>query len=393
MSDIVHLAVRYLAYHKLKTAVLIGSIMIIVYVPAGLTVLLEESGRQLTARAEATPLLIGSKGSPLELVLNSLYFESNAPAPLRYVELRRVAQSGLAQPIPLYTRFRTRHSPIVGTSLDYFAYRGLAVGQGRQMALLGECVLGSEAARAAEVSVGGFVLSAAENVFDIAGSYPLRMRVVGILERSGTPDDRVVFVDLKTAWTIEGLAHGHQDLAVPEAAGAVLRREGQTIVANASVQEYNEVTPENLDSFHFHGRQEDFPITAVIAVPRDERSATLLQGRYLSRDELLQIVRPTDVMGDLLRTVLTVRRYVVAAVAIVSLSTLGTMLLVIVLSLQLRRREMETMFKIGGSPLRMAAIVGTEILTVLLAGGGLALLLVLLTRWLSSDAARWLVQL
>lgn len=393
MSDIVHLAVRYLAYHKLKTAVLIGSIMIIVYVPAGLTVLLEESGRQLTARAQATPLVIGAKGSPLELVLNSLYFESDAPAPLPYIELRRVAQSGLAQAIPLNTRFRTRHSPIVGTSLDYFAYRGLAVGQGRQMALLGECVLGSEAARAAEVSVGGFVQSAAENVFDIAGSYPLRMRVVGILERSGTPDDRAVFVDLKTAWTIEGLAHGHQDLAEPEAAGAVLRREGQTIVANASVQEYNEVTPENLDSFHFHGRQDDFPVTAVIAVPRDERSATLLQGRYLGRDERVQIVRPTDVMDDLLRTVLTVRRYVVAAVAIVSLSTLGTMLLVLVLSLQLRRRELETMFKIGGSPLRMAAIVGTEILTVLLAGGGLALLLVLLTRWLSSDAARWLVQL
>ena len=35
--------------------------------------------KELTARAQATPLLVGAKGSPLELMLNSLYFESDTP--------------------------------------------------------------------------------------------------------------------------------------------------------------------------------------------------------------------------------------------------------------------------------------------------------------------------
>ena len=52
---------------------------------------------------------------------------------------------------------------------------------------------------------------------------------------------------MKTAWVIQGLAHGHQDLSCPEAASTVLRKEGANIVGNAAVVEYNEITPENID--------------------------------------------------------------------------------------------------------------------------------------------------
>ena len=76
-----------------------------------------------------------------------------------------------------------------------------------------------------------------------------------------------VFVDLKTAWIIEGLGHGHPDLAAPEAAAGVLSREENRITANASVLQYNEITEDNIDSFHFHGDPSGFPITALIAVP------------------------------------------------------------------------------------------------------------------------------
>ena len=94
------------------------------------------------------------------------------------------------------------------------------------------------------------------------------MKVAGVLKPTGTPDDLAVFVDIKTAWVIEGLAHGHQDLSRPEASPGVLRTEGTRIVANASVVEYNEITPENVASFHFHGDPATFPITSVIVIPR-----------------------------------------------------------------------------------------------------------------------------
>ena len=61
-------------------------------------------------------------------------------------------------------------------------------------------------------------------------------------------------------------------VAAPEAAAGVLSREGDTIVANASVVQYAEITPDNIDSFHFHGSTADYPISAVIAVPNDRKS-------------------------------------------------------------------------------------------------------------------------
>jgi len=200
MRDLLYLAWRYLVYHRVKTAVLVGSITLIVYLPVGLTTLVGESAKELTARAAATPLLVGAKGSPLELVLSSLYFESDTPPSLRYAEVTRIQQSGLADAIPLYTRFQTQHCTIVGTSLDYFAFRRLNLANGRELGMLGECVLGAQAARMADAAPGGPVMSKPESVFDVGGVHPLKMKVVGVLQPTGTPDDRAVFVDVKTAW-------------------------------------------------------------------------------------------------------------------------------------------------------------------------------------------------
>ena len=391
MKQSLYLAWRYLAYHRIKTAILVTSIALIVFLPVGLQVLVSQSAEQLTSRAEATPLVVGAKGSPLELVLNTLYFESDTPETMQYAEVTRVTHSGLATPIPLYTRFQARKHPIVGTTLDYFAFRGLKIASGRNMAVLGECVVGAEVAKALGVKPGGHVVSSPENVFDLAGVYPLKMRVTGVLAFSDTPDDNAIFVDVKTAWIIAGLGHGHQDLAAPEAAGGVLKREGNTITANASVVQYNEITPELLDSFHFHGNQAGYPITAIIAVPPDEKSGVLLRGRYQSQEKLSQILKPITVMNELLSTILTVQSYVVAAVVIVGLSTLATAVLVFMLSLRLRRREIETMVKIGGAKLSIWSVLALEIVVVLMISVLVASVLTVLTTWFGSTAIRALI--
>jgi putative ABC transport system permease protein len=393
MFDVLYLAWKYLAYHRFKTGVLVASITLIVYLPIGLNVLVNQSAKQLTARAEATPLLVGAKGSPLELVLRSLYFEADIPADMRFAEVTRIEQSGLARAIPLHLRFRTGSNTIVGTSLEYFEFRQLQVDRGRLFGFLGECVLGAQAARRAGVGLGESVMSAPQSVFDIAGVYPLKMKVVGVLQPNGTPDDRAVFVDTRTAWVIAGLAHGHQDLSKPEAQSGVLRRQDEKIIANASVMQYNEITPENAASFHFHGDPETFPVTAVIAVPHDEKSGTVLQGRYLGDEELVQIVQPPVVMHDLLQTILTVRRYILLGIGVVATATLASMALVFMLSWQLRRREVETIVKIGGSRGRILSLLAAEVLSVIAAGALLATFLTLATVWLAGSATHLLVQL
>ena len=378
MRDVFYMAWRYLAYNRIKTVILVLSVTLILFLPVGLKILVGQSARSLTARAEATPLIVGAKGSPLELVLNSLYFESDMPERITFAEVQRVQETGLAEAIPLYTRFSARGFKVVGTTLDYLDFRDVRLVSGRPMAVLGECILGAAVAEKLGVEAGGYVITSPESVFDIAGVYPLKMKVTGILEASGTPDDRIILTDIKTAWIIEGLAHGHQDMAKPEAAAGVLKREGNVVVANASVMQYNEITPDNIDSFHFHGDPAGFPITAVIAVPYDAKSGTLLQGKYLGDEERMQIVAPTTVMDELLQTILTVQKYVIAGVVVVGFSTLMTAVLVFMLSLRLRKGEIETMHRIGGARSAVLGLITAEIMVVLLSGVALAAVLTVL---------------
>ena len=74
------------------------------------------------------------------------------------------------------------------------------------------------------MNVGDSVISSPGSMFDLAGVYPLKMSVVGVLAPSYTVDDEAIFVDIKTTWVIAGLAHGHQDLSQPQAESAVLRK-------------------------------------------------------------------------------------------------------------------------------------------------------------------------
>ena len=387
MSHVLYLAWRYVAYQRMKTLVLVAAIALILFIPAALRVLVLRADAELTARAAATPLLLGAKDSPLELALNSLYFAGDPPQPVSMAQVRQLRETGLCQAIPLYTRFTAGDAPIVGTTLDYFAFRRLVVGRGRNFGRLGDCVLGAELARRRGLKPGDELTSSPETVFGLAGVYPLRMRVTGILAPSDSPDDQAVFVDVKTAWIIEGLGHGHQDLSEPEAASGVLERTDDKIVANASVQQFQQITDANIESFHFHGDPETFPITAVIVQPKDAKSQALLLGRYQS-NRLLQLVEPRSVVADLLAAVFTVQSLVTATLVIVGLTTLVLAGLVFALSLRLRRREIETMVKIGASRGRLWGVLATEILLVLGSGVAIAALLTTLVAWQGAPLVR-----
>lgn len=391
MLDILYMTWRNLIYHKIRSIILVVSITLTIYLPIGLKVVVDQSAESLTNRAEVTPLVIGAKGSPLELVLNTLYFESDVSETIPNSEVTRVTENNQADAIPMYCRFKSGKQPIVGTSLDYFPFRHLQIAEGRYITMLGECVLGAKAAENIGVGVGESVISSPESVFNIAGVYPLKMKVVGILAPVETPDDEAVFVDLKTAWIIEGLAHGHEDLSKPEAATGVLKRDGKVIVGNASVVQYREITLKNLNSFHFHGSPDTFPITSIIVIPKDARASALMLGKYLSDDERVQVVNPRHIMDDLLETILTVRAYFVTAIMVVGLSTLALAVLVFLLSLRLRQREIATMHKIGGSRRRVFCILSAEIVVVLLLGSGCAMILTAITSQFGAELIRHLI--
>ncbi len=281
MIDSFYVAWRYLSFNRVRSLTLVACVTLIAVLPLSLELLLDESQRQLMARAENTPLIVGAKGSSLDLVMNSLYFGDTVPELISMAAVDRVKSTELAEPIPLYVRFKARGFPIVGTNLDYFDFRGLGIAQGRNLALLGECVLGARVAGELGLGPGDFLLSSPETLFDLAGIYPLKMQVVGVLAPTQSADDLAVFVDLKTTWVIQGLVHGHVDLTAVTDPTLVMKRSSGNVTATAKLAQYTQVTPENMDSFHFHGDPADYPITSIITLPHDDKAGALLRGRYI----------------------------------------------------------------------------------------------------------------
>ena len=388
MIDSVYIAWKYVTFNKVRAATLITCVTLIAVLPLTLEVLLAESERALLARAESTPLLLGAKGSALDLVMNGLYFDDETPELISMVAVDAVEASGLAIPIPLYVRFNARRFPIVGTTLDYFDFRKLEVAQGRQLALLGECVIGADVAERLGITVGDALLSSPETVFDLAGVYPLKMRVVGVLARSHTPDDLAVFVDIKTAWVVQGLVHGHEDVTQTKDTSVIIDRSATSVVASAKLVEYTEITAENVDSFHFHGAPDSYPLSAVVVVPDDEKSGTILRGRYLDRDSLHQLAVPKTVIDGLLANIFRIKNVLDAVILVVAIATVLALVLVFALSVRLRQREIRTVFRIGGSRLTIARLLAAEITIIVLASAVLCGLGIVIINHYSGELVR-----
>jgi putative ABC transport system permease protein len=369
MMGSLYLAWQYIRFNKFKTIILVASITLIAVLPLALEILLSESERQLLNRAESTPLLVGAKGSALDLAMSSLYFDDEVPELMTMEAAERIYDTDLALPIPLYVRFQARGLPIVGTSFDYFDFRNLKIAQGHSLIMLGDCVLGAKAAEKLGIGPGDTLVSSPENLFDLAGVYPLKMKVVGVLAPNHTADDLAVFVDIKTAWIIQGLGHGHQDVTRTRDNTVILKRTDGNVAANAKLFHYTEITEDNLDGFHFHGDTSIYPLTSVIAVPSDEKAGTLLRGRYLTRDNAEQVIQPAEVIDGLLQNIFRIRNVLDAVIALVGLATVMAILLVFTLSLRLRQREVQTIFKLGCRKAMIGRMLLAEIVIILLISG------------------------
>jgi putative ABC transport system permease protein len=343
------------------------------------------------SRAVSTPLVVGAKGSALDLVMNTLYFDDEVPELITMEASEQVMETDLALPIPVYVRFHARGHPIVGTTLDYFDFRGLEVAEGRSLAVLGDCVVGVVAAEKLDLKPGSSIVSSPENLFDLAGVYPLKMKVVGVLEKSHTSDDLAIFVDLKTAWVIQGLGHGHEDVTILTDPTLVLKRTESNVAATAKLYHYTEITEKNIETFHFHGKLTSYPVTAVMAVPYDMKSGTILRGRYLAREETSQIVKPAEVIDGLLQNIFRIKTMLDGVISVVALATMLAIILVFALSLRLRQREIRTIFKLGCRRMTIVRLLSAEIVIIVLISAVLCGAMVFLVSQYSNELVRLLI--
>lgn len=355
-----YLAFAYLRYHWARSLVLTLVAALILFVPVATQILLSTSERALVARGDATPLLLGSRGSQLDLTMAALYFSDERPDPVSMREVEAVWDSGLAVPIPVHTAFSSGGFRIVGTTLDYFDFRKLTLSDGRGLSVLGDAVIGADVAESLGKGEGDTLVSSPENLFDLDGVYPLEMPIVGVLAPTNSPDDQAVFVDIKTAWVIQGIGHGHEDVVTAAEVAA-----GSAAVSNAAVVQYQRITDENIESFHFHGGQDDFPTSAVIVVPNDTRSGTILKGRYLDSENPTQLIEPAGVIQGLVDRIFRIKSLLDVVTTIIAVAAFAAIGLAVFLSYRLRAREIATAVKLGARRGMVMRLLSAETITLL----------------------------
>ena len=365
------LAWRHLVFHSVRSAILVLSLAIAIALPLVMQSLVARGEEATTQRAARTPMLLGAPGGSVDLVLGALWFLPEELKPLTAGEATEINESGLATALPLSLTARASGYPVVGTDVEYLAFRDIGIDSGRCFAVPGECVLGATVALEKGLAPGDTILTDPDGLFDIGGGYPLRLRITGILESSGTPDDEAVFCDLRTSWIIAGHGHVHIEVSGTGSRDVVMGENDGRPIASSAVTPYTELTPELLSTLHFHGDPESLPVEAVILLPRDAKSGTILAGRLGLRDEV-SLVDPTEVVREVLERVFQIGALLAGILVATGIATLGVVLLVLALSIRLRQEELDTLARIGASrgttlTLLLAEVVMLAALAVLVA--------------------------
>jgi len=379
---------RHLRHHRGQTLILVACIGVAVFLPLATRLLVTRYEQQLSSRARSTPLVAGAKGNRFDLVMAGLYFRRAEVEPISWTQAEDITASGYGVPIPLNVRHTARGRPVVGTTPEYFELRRLPVARGTLPLQIGDVAVGANVARDLALDVGGALFSDQRELYDISKPPALKMYVSGVMARTGTADDDVVFVDVRTTWILEGLVHGH-DPAESVDEELVIGRAQRRVHLSPALIPYHEVTPENLHSFHYHGSPDALPLTAIIVQPRDLKSRTLLKSRF-DVSKRWQMLVPEVVIDELMGFVFRVKTVLDAYSAVLGAITVVLIGLVIALSMRLRAGEMLTLNRLGCSRSMVASLHAIELalvilFAVVLAGAGILVLHLSIT-----DLARFL---
>lgn len=383
MNGLLFLTWSHLRCNSGRTAILVGCTALTMFLPVAGALLVSGYERDLSARAIATPMLLGAKGNRFDLVLAALYFKSSKIERVTQAAADELLAEGNGTVIPLHLGFTAQQRPVVGTTPEYFELRRLRPAQGSWPQLIGDACVGADAARDLHLASGDSLLSDPRELYALAAPASVKLRVCGVLSRTGTADDGAVFVDVKTGWMLEGLVHGHQARGVnPE----LVLAQGSHVVLSEALIEHQEITETNVADFHFHGAAANLPLTAVLFVPDSAKVATMTKAKMNTAGKLQMLV-PGDVVRDLVTLVFQVKRLFDALTLVLGLITAGLVGLVLLLSAHLRRGEMQTLHRLGCSPRTVAWLHASELAFILGLGAALAGVLVLLTLWLLPNAA------
>ena len=336
--SMIRLAWAYLAARPLATLLNVAMLAIGVATLVLLLLFTSQAEERLARDAKPVDLVVGAKGSPLQLILSSLLQADVPTGNIPLAEAQKLAANPMvasATPIALGDTFRGHR--IVGTDASYLALYGAAVAQGRVFGAPMEAVVGAEVARRFAVGTGA----------ELVGSHGLGAtgtahtghpyRVVGVLAPTGTVIDRLVVTPLASVWEVH---EEHHDEKHDEKADDAEHREITALLVKYRT-----------------------PLAAAI-LPRQVNATTSMQAAAPAY-EMARLMNLVGIGVDVLRL------FAVVMMATAALSMFAALMS----ALQERRYDLALLRTLGARPAALFTLLAAEGVT--LVGAGVILGLVL----------------
>lgn len=361
---ILTLAAKSLWNRRLTSALVVLAIALSVTLLLGVERLRTQARASFANTLSGTDLIVGARGSPINLLLYSVFRIGDPTNNVNWSSYRTLAADPrVAWTVPLSLGDSHRGFRVLGTDHSYFQHyryarnRPLRLAEGHEFEDLFDAVLGAEVAERRGYRLGQSIIlahGAGEISFAMHEDKPFR--VVGILARTGTPVDQTVHVSLA------GIEAIHADWR----GGAPL----PGFHLSAEQVRQLDLTPKTITAFLVGLKTK----TAIFRVQREINEFTaepllaILPG--------LTLQQLWDLMGLAENALLVVSGLVV-------LVSFTVMLVALLTSLNERRREMAILRAVGARPSQIFTLVLGESVTLALAGAVCGLLLLQGALWLA----------
>jgi putative ABC transport system permease protein len=203
MSSTIALAFRYLWSRPL--AALLNLLLLTLGLASITFVMLasEQIDRAFERDLAGIDLVVGAKGSPMQLILAGVFHIDVPPGNIRLAEVQELArQPQVAKLIPLSLGDAFRGYRIVGTTADYPVHYRMTLAQGQTWVQPMEAVLGAQVAQATGIKpgdsfIGSHGLGAGGHEH---GNDPYR--ATGVLAPCGCVVDRLILTATESVWQV-----------------------------------------------------------------------------------------------------------------------------------------------------------------------------------------------
>jgi putative ABC transport system permease protein len=199
------------SYLKAKPLNTVLNIVLLALGIAVITVLLlfnKQLEEKISSNAKGIDLVVGAKGSPLQLILCNIFHIDFPTGNINLKEAEQVSKSRLIKKaVPLALGDSYQSYRIVGTTHEYCSLYHLQLEQGAWWNHELETTIGATVAEGLKLKIGDTFQSTHGLVEGGSGHEDQKFVVTGILKRTHSVVDNLIFTSVETVWHV----HEHRE--------------------------------------------------------------------------------------------------------------------------------------------------------------------------------------